>query len=49
MVSAEPEPLSAYEKTTTAIVHKHMFERLILCEYAVAALTIAKANVFYEI
>ena len=26
-----------------------MFERLILCEYAVADLTTANANVFYEL
>jgi len=32
-----------------AIIHKPMFERLVLCEYAVADLTIANANVFYEL
>ena len=31
------------------IIHKPMFERLILCEYAVADLTTANANVFYEL
>jgi tetratricopeptide (TPR) repeat protein len=34
---------------TGGIVHKPMFERLILCEYAVADLTLANANVFYEL
>jgi len=31
------------------IIHKPMFERLMLCEYAVADLTTANANVFYEL
>jgi hypothetical protein len=34
---------------TGGIIHKPMFERLILCEYAVADLTTANANVFYEL
>jgi hypothetical protein len=34
---------------TGGIVHKPMFERLILSEYAVADLTFANANVFYEL
>src|SRR5829696_10269785 len=43
------EPLRADEEITGGIVHKPMFERLILCEYAVADLTFANANVFYEL
>src|SRR3954470_24902370 len=43
------EPLRADEEVTGGIVHKPMFERLILCEHAVADLTFAKANVFYEL
>jgi hypothetical protein len=31
------------------IIHKPMFERLILCKFAVADLTTANANVFYEL
>jgi hypothetical protein len=31
------------------IIHKPMYERLILCEYAVADLTTANANLFYEL
>ena len=31
------------------MIHKAMFERLILCEFAVADLTSANANVFYEL
>ena len=45
---AEFEPLRADEEMTGGIIHKPMFERLILCEYAVADLTTANANVFYE-
>src|SRR4029077_7095596 len=42
------EPLRADQETSGGIIHKPMFERLILCPYAVADLTMAKANVFYE-
>ena len=43
------EPLRADEEMTGGIIHKPMFERLILCPYAVADLTTANANVFYEL
>ncbi len=43
------EPIRADEEVTGGIIHKPMFERLILCEYAVADLTTANANVFYEL
>jgi MAP3K TRAFs-binding domain len=43
------EPLRADEEMGGGIIHKPMFERLILCEYAVADLTSANANVFYEL
>lgn len=43
------EPLRADEEMTGGFIHKPMFERLILCEYAVADLTTANANVFYEL
>ena len=43
------EPLRADEESTGGIIHKPMFERLILCEFAVADLTTANANVFYEL
>src|SRR5499433_4514575 len=42
-------PLRADEERAGGIIHKPMFERLILCEYAVADLTTANANVFYEL
>jgi hypothetical protein len=49
VVAAGLEPLRADEEMTGGVIHKPMFERLILCEYAVADLTTANANVFYEL
>jgi tetratricopeptide (TPR) repeat protein len=49
IADAELDPLRADEEMTGGIIHKPMFERLILCEYAVADLTTANANVFYEL
>jgi hypothetical protein len=43
------EPLRADEEMVGGLIHKPMFERLILCEYAIADLTTANANVFYEL
>jgi hypothetical protein len=49
IVMAGLEPLRADQELTGGIIHKPMFERLILCEFAVADLTTANANVFYEL
>ncbi len=49
IVAAGLEPLRADEEMTDGIIHKPMYERLILCEYAIADLTTANANVFYEL
>src|SRR5688572_32411644 len=46
---ARIETLRADEEMAGGIIHKPMYERLILCEYAVADLTTANANVFYEL
>jgi hypothetical protein len=46
---ADLQPIRADEELTGGIIHKAMFERLMLCEYAVADLTTANANVFYEL
>jgi len=43
------DPIRADEESTHGIIHKAMFERLLLCEFAVADLTTANANVFYEL
>ncbi|PKP61689.1 DUF4071 domain-containing protein [Candidatus Atribacteria bacterium HGW-Atribacteria-1] len=42
-------PIRADEEFLGGIIHKSMFERLIICEYAIADLTTANANVFYEL
>jgi hypothetical protein len=41
--------IRADEEKVGGIIHKPMFERLILCEYAVVDLTTANPNVFYEL
>lgn len=43
------ELVRADEERTGGIIHKAMFERLMLCDYAVADLTTANPNVFYEL
>lgn len=47
--AAELKPIRADEEMSGGIIHTPMFERLLLCEYAVADLTTANANVFYEL
>ena len=49
VTAADLEPLRADEERADGIIHKPMYERLILCEYAVADLTTANANVFCEL
>jgi hypothetical protein len=46
---AELEPIRADEEIIGGIIHKPMFERLMMCDYAIADLTTANANVFYEL
>ena len=43
------EPLRADQELVGGLIHKPMYERLILADYAVADLTTANANVFYEL
>ncbi len=43
------EPIRADEEEAGGIIHKPMFERLVLCDFAIADLTAANANVFYEL
>src|SRR5215469_10232988 len=47
--AAELEPIRADEEIVGGFIHKPMFERLMLCDYAVADLTTANPNVFYEL
>jgi MAP3K TRAFs-binding domain len=49
VVEAGLDPIRADEERNGGIIHKPMFERLLLCEYAVADLTSSNANVFYEL
>src|SRR5215472_5991820 len=46
---AEMIPLRAAEEKTGGIIHKPMFEQLLLCDFAVADLTTLNPNVFYEL
>ena len=47
--TAQLEPIRADQEVTGGIIHKPMFERLLLCPFAVADLTTANANVYYEL
>lgn len=47
--AAGMQPLRADQELVGGIIHKPMFERLILADYAVADVTTANANVFYEL
>jgi tetratricopeptide (TPR) repeat protein len=49
IADAGMEPLRADEERDGGIIHKPMFERLLLCPFAIADLTLANANVFYEL
>lgn len=49
IINADLEPIRADEEQTGGIIHKAMYERLMLCEYAVANLSLLNANVFYEL
>jgi len=46
---ADLAPIRADEEVVGGFIHKPMFERLMLCDYAVADLTTANPNVFYEL
>ncbi len=47
--AADLEPLRADEEMCGGLIHKPMYERLILCDFAVADLTGANPNVYYEL
>lgn len=46
---ADLDVIRADEETLGGIIHKPMYERLLLAEIVVADLTLANANVFYEL
>ena len=43
------EAVRADEEMVSGFIHKPMYERLLLCDYAIADFTTANANVFYEL
>jgi tetratricopeptide (TPR) repeat protein len=45
--AAEFEPIRADEERVGGIIQKPMFERLLLCDFVIADLTTANANVFF--
>ena len=47
--AADLAPIRADEEKVGGIIQKPMYERLLFCDYAVADLTTANANVFYEL
>src|SRR5258705_4164776 len=49
VVRAGLEPVRADEEKIGGTIHKPMFERLMLCHYAIADITGANPNVFYEL
>jgi hypothetical protein len=49
IVEAGMFPVRADEEKLGGIIHKTMFERLLICEFAVADLTTSNPNVMYEL
>ncbi|MES2848106.1 MAG: TRAFs-binding domain-containing protein [Bacteroidota bacterium] len=49
IIKAGLEPIRADEEKTGGFIHKPMYERLMFCRFAVADLSFANANVFYEL
>jgi MAP3K TRAFs-binding domain len=46
---ADMQPIRADEEELGGIIHRAMFERLLVCSYALADLTTSNANVLYEL
>jgi hypothetical protein len=49
VIAAGLEPIRADEEKIGGTIHKPMFERLMLCEHAIADITGANPNVYYEL
>ncbi|WP_203996566.1 TRAFs-binding domain-containing protein [Virgisporangium aurantiacum] len=49
IIAAGMVPLRADEERLGGVIHRAMFERLLLCDFAVADLTTANPNVLYEL
>lgn len=49
IINAGLEPVRADEEKSGGFIHKPMYERLMFCDFAVADLSFANPNVFYEL
>jgi tetratricopeptide (TPR) repeat protein len=49
VIAADLLPVRADEEQAQGFIHKLMYERLLLSEYAIADLTLLNANVYYEL
>jgi hypothetical protein len=49
ILEAGLEPIRADEEKAGGFIHKPMYERLLFCDFSVADLSFANANVFYEL
>src|ERR1700676_1182281 len=49
VAAANLDGIRADEERVGGTIHKPMFERLMLCEYAIADLTTDNPNVYYEL
>jgi len=49
IIDAGLDPIRADEEKGGGFIHKPMYERLMFCDFAVADLSFANANVFYEL
>src|SRR6202046_2527247 len=49
VIASDLLPIRADEEQAQGFIHKLMYERLLLSEYAIADLTLLNANVYYEL
>lgn len=49
VVAVDMSPIRADKEQSGGLIHKAMFERLLLCPFAIADMSTANANVFYEL
>jgi hypothetical protein len=49
IIKAGLEPVRADEERSGGFIHKPMYERLMFCDFAIADLSFANPNVFYEL
>ena len=49
IIRAEFEPLIENEESSFGVIHKTMYEKIVLCEFCIADLTNLNPNVYYEL